>query len=94
MQRSLRASGWTLALLVLVATGPAAYADQWSDANLRRAEANTRLTNQNIRRHADGLPAAAGAPRYAPPRGEVRRARTEHEALINQGNDLSHQSLH
>ena len=58
-------------------------------------QANTRLTNQNIRRHADGLPARGRcAPGYAPPRGEVRRARTEHEALINQGNDLSHQSLH
>jgi hypothetical protein len=75
----------------LIATGAAAaHADQWTDANLRRAQVNTRQQNLNARHQADHMP--SGAHVVVAPNG-IQRSRTEHGALTNQSNALRNQSL-
>jgi hypothetical protein len=80
-----------LACAAMLPTGAAAaHADQWTEANLRRAQVNTRLLNLNARHQADGMPSSA---RILVPHNEIRRTRTEHGALTNESNALRNQSL-
>ena len=89
----MRARMIMFAVMALLVSGAAARADQYSDANLRRAELNTRLLNQNARRQADGMPAKISAAQTTAPRVDTRRIRTEHVALTHQANQLSHQTM-
>ncbi len=80
-----------LALAALLAIGPAtAYADQFTDANLHRAEVNARIANQNARFQAEHPGARIGTAGAIPPRGGVRRDRTVHVVLDRQASELSH----
>jgi len=83
-----------LVLMALLATSPAAaYADQFTDANLYRAQVNTRLANQKARAQAEqprGNTAAAKTATHT----DVRRTRTVHAALSRQANQLSIQNGH
>jgi hypothetical protein len=84
-----------LAFAALLATSPvAAYADQWTGANLRRAEVNTRIANQNVRFQTQRLGGKIAAAKATAPRGDGRRTRTEHTALNRQANELSQQVMH
>jgi hypothetical protein len=84
-----------LVFLALLAISPAAaYADQFTDANLHRAEANTRLANENARLQAERLGGKIAAAKATAPRGDTRRTRTEHTALNRRANELSHQMVH
>jgi hypothetical protein len=84
-----------MAFVALLATSrTAAHADQFTAANLRRAELNTRLLNQNARRQADGMAGKISAAKTTAPHGDGRRTRTEHDALTRQGNELNHLTMH
>jgi len=81
-----------VAFAALLAMGPAAaHADQWTDANLRRAEVNTRLANLKARQEAERLGGKIAAAKATAPQG-IRRTRTIHAGLNNQANLLSHQA--
>jgi len=84
-----REFGWMMALAVavLVAAGPAAYADQWTADHVHSAAMNANQTA-----HVDAEHHAAGAGTAAPPRLNAARARTMHVALNRQANELSHQN--
>jgi len=87
---------WRLPVLVLTAllVTSAAHADQWTDANLRRAELNTRQLNLNARRQADGMAAKVSAAKVTAAPRDGRRTRIEHDALTRQGNELNHLTMH